>query len=196
NAGKISMHGLDQWLGFSIEPLVKNGLTHATTDVKEVIEDPTVKVHFVSIPTERNGKPWDGALQDISKKIAGKIVEDGPDLVIVESTLSPGQCDKVLVSTIERTGRKIPKDFEVAVAPRRDWFDNPGLNVHTIPRVVGGVDEESRKAAEDVLGIICSKLVPVSDHRITELVKSTENSFIGVSIAFANGLSQSYSTFE
>ena len=192
NAGEITMPGLGQWLGFSIEPLVKNGLMYATSDVKEIIEDPAVKAHFVSIPSERNGKPWDGALQDVSKKIAGKVVEDGPDLVIVESTLSPGQCDKVLVSTIERTGRKIPKDFEVAVAPRRDWFDNPGLNVHTIPRVVGGVDDESLRAAQEVLGIICSKLVPVSDHRIAELVKSTENSFRALNIAFANALSRAY----
>jgi len=192
NAGRVAMPGLGQWLGFSTEPLVKNGLMHATSDVKEILEDPTVKVHFVSIPTERNGRPWDGALQDVSKKISGKKVENGPDLVIVESTLSPRQCDNVLVSTLSRTGRKIPREFQIAVAPRRDWFDNPGLNVHTIPRVVGGVDEESRKAAEEVLGIICSKLVPVSDHRIAELVKSTENSFRALNIAFANALSRAY----
>ena len=192
NAGRVAMPGLGQWLGFSTEPLVKNGLMHATSDVKGILEDPTVKVHFVSIPTERNGKPWDGALQDVSKKISGKNVENGPDLVIVESTLSPGQCDNVLVSTLNRTGRKIPKEFQIAVAPRRDWFDNPGLNVHTIPRVVGGVNEESRKAAEEVLRIICSKLVPVSDHRIAELVKSTENSFRALNIAFANALSRAY----
>src|SRR5438105_3651029 len=154
NAGKITMPGLGQWLGFSIEPLVKNGLMYATSDVKEIIEDPNVKVHFVSIPTEKNGKPWDGALQDVSKKLAAKRIKNGPDLIIIESTLSPGQCDGVLVSTILRSGRLVPKEFLVAVAPRRDWFDNPGLNVHTIPRVVGGVNERSRRAAMDVLGII------------------------------------------
>src|SRR5438093_3171040 len=192
NAGEISLAGLGQWLGFSAAPLVKNGLMHATSKVKDIIDDSSIKVHFISIPTERRGKPWDGALQDVSKKIAAKAVENGPDLVIVESTLSPGQCDGVLVSTLEGSGRKVPRDFLVAVAPRRDWFDNPGLNVHTIPRVVGGVDEQSRQAAEEALGIICSKLVPVSDHRIAELVKSTENSFRALNIAFANALSRAY----
>jgi nucleotide sugar dehydrogenase len=192
NAGKISLSGLGQWLGFSTEPLVKNGLIHATTDVKEIIDDPSVKVHFISIPTERKGKPWDGALQDVSKKISAKKVENGPDLVIIESTLSPGQCDKILVSTLRRSGRDVPDEFQIAVAPRRDWFDNPGLNVYTIPRVVGGLDEKSRRMAMDVLGIICSKLVPVSDHRIAELVKSTENSFRALNIAFANALSRAY----
>ena len=43
-----------------------------------------------------------------------------------------------------------------------------------------------------VLGIICSKLVPVSDHRIAELVKSTENSFRALNIAFANTLSRAF----
>jgi nucleotide sugar dehydrogenase len=192
NAGEISVPGLGQWLGFSTEPLVKNGLMHATSSVKEILDDLSVKVHFISIPTERRGKPWDGALQDVSKKISAKKVENGPDTVIVESTLSPGQCDKVLVSTIRRSGRDVPGEFQIAVAPRRDWFDNPGLNVHTIPRVVGGLDVKSREAAMDVLGIICSKLVPVSDHRIAELVKSTENSFRALNIAFANALSRAF----
>ena len=192
NAGKVPFAGLGQWLGFSTEPLVKNGLMRATNRVKEIIDDESVKVHFVSIPTEKKGKPWDGALQDVSKKLAAKRIKNGPDLIIIESTLSPGQCDEVLVSTILRSGRRLPKDFLVAVAPRRDWFDNPGLNVHTIPRVVGGIDGKSRRAAMDVLGIICSKLVPVSNHRIAELVKSTENSFRALNIAFANSLARAY----
>src|SRR2546425_9073472 len=192
NAGETSLSGLGQWLGFSAVPLVKNGLMHATSKVKDILDDPSIKVHFISIPTERKGKPWDGALQDVSKKISAKKVENGPDLVIVESTLSPGKCDKVLVSTLRRSGRDVPEEFQVAVAPRRDWFDNPGLNVHTIPRVVGGLDEDSKAAAIDVLGIICSKIVPVSNHRVAELVKSTENSFRALNIAFANALSRSY----
>src|SRR5260370_17450028 len=63
NAGKISLSGLGQWLGFSTEPLVKNGLMHATNNVKEIIDDPSVKVHFISIPTYRRGNPWNSPLQ-------------------------------------------------------------------------------------------------------------------------------------
>src|SRR5207245_8180741 len=51
---------------------------------------------------------------------------------------------------------------------------------------------ESKRAAFDVLGIICSKIVRVSNHRVAELVKSTENSFRALNIAFANALSRSY----
>src|SRR5438309_2663249 len=192
NNGKITLTGLQQWLGFSIGPLVKNGLMHATTNVSEILDDPATKVHFIAIPTERNGKPWDGALFDVSKKLSAKKVENGPDLVIVESTLAPGQCDNILVDTLKKSGRQIPRDFLVAVAPRRDWFDNPGLNLNTIPRVVGGIDEESTKEATSVASIVCSKIVPVSSHRVAELVKSTENSFRALNIAFANALSRSY----
>jgi len=192
NNGKISLTGLQQWLGFSIGPLVKNGLMHATTNVSEILDDPATKVHFIAIPTERNGKPWDGALFDVSKKLSAKKVENGPDLVIVESTLAPGQCDNILVDTLKKSGRQVPRDFLVAVAPRRDWFDNPGLNLNTIPRVVGGIDEESTKEATSVASIVCSKIVPVSSHRVAELVKSTENSFRALNIAFANALSRAY----
>src|SRR5436309_6842108 len=192
NNGKITLTGLQQWLGFSIGPLVKNGLMHATTNVSEILDDPATKVHFIAIPTERNGTPWDGALLDVSKKLSAKKVENGPDLVIVESTLAPGQCDNILVDALKKSGRQVPRDFLVAVAPRRDWFDNPGLNLNTIPRVVGGIDEESTKEATSVASIVCSKIVPVSSHRVAELVKSTENSFRALNIAFANALSRSY----
>src|SRR5207245_2818493 len=184
NSGKIPFANLEHWLGFSIEPLVNNGLMRATSDVREILDDNDSSVHFVAIPTEKNGKPWDGALLDVSKKLSAKRV-DHRNLVIVESTLAPGQCEEILVGTLRRSGRKIPQEFLVAVAPRRDWFDNPGLNVHTIPRVVGGLDEQSRAEAIDVLGVICSKIVPVSTNRVAELVKSTENSFRALNIDFA-----------
>src|SRR2546428_1678715 len=192
NAGEITLAGLGQWLGFSAVPLVKNGLMHATSKVKDIIDDSSTKVHFIAVPTERNGKPWDGALFDVSKKLSAKRVEGGPDLIMVESTLAPGQCDNVLVDTLRKAGRQVPRDFLVAVAPRRDWFDNPGLNLNTIPRVVGGIDEESTKEATGVASIVCSKIVPVSSHRVAELVKSTENSFRALNIAFANALSRAY----
>src|SRR6267378_5004274 len=192
NGGKIPFANLEHWLGFSIEPLVNNGLMRATSNVREILDDDDSSVHFVAIPTEKNGKPWDGALLDVSKKLSAKKASDNRNLIIVESTLAPGQCEELVVGTLRKSGRKIPEEFLVAVAPRRDWFDNPGLNVHTIPRVVGGFDEESRSAAIDVLGIICSKIVPVSNHRVAELVKSTENSFRALNIAFANALSRSY----
>src|SRR5207244_850631 len=178
--------------GLSIEPLVNNGLIHATCHVNEILEDERTQVHFVAIPTEKNGRPWDGALLDVSKKLSAKQIGGRPDLIIVESTLAPGQSEDTLVETLRRSGRKVPDEFLVAVAPRRDWFDNPGLNVHTIPRVVGGVNERSRREAIDVLGVICSKIVPVSNTRVAELVKSTENAFRALNIAFANALSRSY----
>jgi len=192
NAGKIPFVNLEHWLGFSIEPLANNGLIHATSHVREILEDQDTRVHFVAVPTEKNGEPWDGALLDVSKKLSAKKVRGHSDLIIVESTLAPGQSDDILIGTLRRSGRKVPEDFLVAVAPRRDWFDNPGLNVDTIPRVVGGVNEESRREAIDVLGVICSKIVPVSNNRVAELVKSTENSFRALNIAFANALSRSY----
>ncbi len=192
NTGKISLVGLENWLGFSIEPLVKNGLMRATTNVTEILDAESTRVHFIAVPTEKNGQPWDGALLDVAKKISAKKVPSRPDLIIVESTLAPGQSDGVLIETLRKSGRRIPGEFLIAVAPRRDWFDNPGMNVHTIPRIVGGIDEDSRREAIETLGIICSKLVPVSSHKVAELVKSTENSFRALNIAFANVLSRSY----
>src|SRR3989442_9875178 len=72
NAGKIPFVNLEHWLGFSIEPLVSNGLIHATSHVNEILEDVHTQVHFVAVPTEKNGSPWGGALLNVSKKLSAK----------------------------------------------------------------------------------------------------------------------------
>src|SRR2546427_3302802 len=62
NNGKITLTGLQQWLGFSIGPLVKNGLMHATTNVSEILLDPATKGHLIAIPSEREVKTWGGGV--------------------------------------------------------------------------------------------------------------------------------------
>jgi len=84
----------------------------------------------------------------------------------------------------------------VGVAPRRDWFISPEKSLKTLPRVLGGTTPETTELMIDVLGIVCDHLIPASDHRHAEIVKSVENAFRHVEITLANQLSLAYPNLD
>jgi nucleotide sugar dehydrogenase len=192
NSGELPVPNLEYWLGFNTSYLSKSGMMNATTDWKRVL-GPEYEVHMIAIPTENEDRPWDGALIDVIEKIASiGNRRDEPPLVIIESTLTPNKTDSVVVPIFEKEGMRVGKDVLLGVAPRRDWFISPEKNLKTLPRVVGGTTPETTELMIDVLGIVCDKLVPATDHRHAEIVKSIENAFRHVEITLANQLSLAY----
>ena len=191
NHGQIPVPNLEYWLGFHPGVYVKTGLVRATTNWKELLS-PEFKVHLICVPTESVNEPSLVALQDVVRKIAkgGKGAE--PRLIMIESTLTAGTTDKMVIPEFERENLKVGTDVEIGVAPRRDWFGTSDKNLYNLPRVVGGTTPETTRKMTDVLGIICLKLVPARDHRHAELVKSIENAYRHVEITLANQLSLAY----
>lgn len=192
NEGKVPVANLEYWLGFDPAPLVDSGMIRATLDWHELLGKKTV-AHMIAIPTEKGEKPWDGALKDVMQKIATVDArQDNPKLVIIESTLTPGKTDELVIPTLESGGLKVGRDLLVGVAPRRDWFISPEKNLKNLPRVVGGTTPETTRLMMDALSIVCDRLVPASDHRHAEMIKSIENAYRHVEITLANQLSLAY----
>lgn len=187
--GKTHIPNLDFWIGYHIGDLVRNMIA-ATDNWKDMMAD-DIKVHLIAVPTERGGEPWFEPLQDVIDKLALRKKSDVPDLVIIESTLTPGMFDKVVVATFESFGIKVGKDVLVGIAPRRDWFDSPEKNLKALNRVIGGTTPETTQIMKEVLGIVCDKLIP-SDAHTTELVKSVENSIFHVCAVYASQLACAY----
>jgi len=195
--GEIPVSDLEYWLGFDTRSLVEDGLIEATTDADEILSD-DVLVHFLAIPTERDGEPWEGALRETAERLAAyaEIDTEEPVLVIVESTLTPGMSDDVIFDAFESSGLEIGTDILVGVAPRRDWFISPDKNLRSLPRVYGGQDARTNERMESVLGIVCNNLVEAPDHHHAELVKSIENAYRHVGITLANQLSRAYTDID
>lgn len=193
NTGKATIQNLDFWLGFDTVQLAENGRMRATTDWKELI-NPGVQVHLLTIPTEMNGKPYHDILINVIEKLAGfKDVEmEHPPLIIVESTLTPTVADQVVVPLFKQHGLEVGKDIFLGIAPRRDWFTSADKGLGTLPRVVGGTTPETTQMMADVLGIICQNILKAHDHKHAAIVKSIENAFRQLDIAFANQLTQAY----
>jgi nucleotide sugar dehydrogenase len=192
NSGKTPVPNMEYWLGFDPKYLVDSEMMRATLDWKSIL-NPEFAVHMIAIPTEKEDKPWDGALADVVNKISANAPRgnDSP-LIIIESTLTPNKTDEVVIPIIQKNGLIVGKDIFVGVAPRRDWFISPEKNLRTLPRIVGGTNPETTRLMTEVLGIVCDKLVPAPDHRHAEIVKSVENAYRHMDITLANQLSLAY----
>lgn len=192
NAGKTPVPNMEYWLGFDPKYLVESGMMTATSDWKKVLT-PEFAVHMIAIPTEKEDKPWDGALEEVVTKIASNVSKsEDPPLVIIESTLTPNKTDQLVIPIFEKKGLSVGEDVFLGVAPRRDWFISPEKNLRALPRIVGGTTTETTQLMTEVLSVVCDRLVPAPDHRHAEIVKSVENAFRHVEITLANQLSLAY----
>ena len=109
---------MEYWLGFDTKYLVDSGMMTATVDWKKVIT-PEFAVHMIAIPTEKEDKPWDGALEDVVTKIASHVSKsEDPPLVIIESTLTPNKTDELVIPIFEKKDLCVGKDVFLGVAPR------------------------------------------------------------------------------
>lgn len=109
-------------------------------------------------------------------------------LISLESTSYPGTTDEVLKPILERNGLKAGIDFYLAFSPEREDPNNPDFSTSTIPKVVGGYNEDSADVACAVYDSVICKTVRVSSNATAEATKLMENIFRCINIALVNEL--------
>ena len=192
NSGVLPLPDLKNWFGFNIKGLVKKNYLRATSNYRDLITKDFL-VHFIAIPTEKDGKPYYKPLLNVLNNIA-KINKNtkNPPIVIVESTLAPKVSDKKIIPYLKKKNLIIGKNILLSIAPRRDWFIEGGKNLENLDRVYGSTDNRSTKVAKDVLSIVCKKLHVASTYKVSEMVKSVENAYRHMDITLANQLSLAF----
>src|SRR5437868_6870271 len=111
-------------------------------------------------------------------------------LVILESTTYPGTTDEVLLPMLEETGLKLDEDFLLAFSPERVDPGNPEFQTNNIPKVVGGVTDDSTETAAYLYSQIVNDVHSVSSARVAEAAKLLENTFRAVNIGMANEMAR------
>ncbi|MCI0624406.1 MAG: nucleotide sugar dehydrogenase, partial [Acidobacteria bacterium] len=118
-------------------------------------------------------------------------------LIVLESTTYPGTTEELVLPLLEQSGLRCPigteplsTDFFLAFSPEREDPGNKQYGLAQIPKVVGGVNPASGRAAQALYGQIVSRVVPVSSTRAAEMAKLLENIFRCVNIALVNELKQ------
>ena len=111
-------------------------------------------------------------------------------LVILESTTYPGTTDEVLLPMFEETGLSLDQDFLLAFSPERVDPGNPQFLTHNIPKVVGGVTDDSTEVAAHLYSQIVKDVHSVTSARVAEAAKLLENTFRAVNIGMANEMAR------
>jgi len=158
----------------------------ATSDFSRSAECDAVII-CVPTPLDHHREPDMSYIVSTAESLA-PYVRKG-QLFSLESTTYPGTTDEVLKPILEKkTKLTAGKDFYLAYSPEREDPNNKDFSTSTIPKVVGGYDENSLKVAKALYDTIICKTIPVSSAATAEATKLVENIFRAVNIALVNEL--------
>ena len=108
-------------------------------------------------------------------------------LVVVESTIAPGTMEALVRPTLEATsGLRADGEFHLAYCPERVMPGKLLANLRTCNRVIGGLTPQAAQLARELYQHFVQGDLDLTDALTAELVKTTENSYRDVQIAFAN----------
>jgi len=170
----------------------------ATTDFTR-LKDMDAVLICVPTPLDERREPDLTYVEDTAKAIAPNLQRN--QLIVLESTTYPGTTEELVLPILEKGGLKCPiargagteniaTDFYLAFSPEREDPGNKNFGLAQIPKVVGGINPPSGRAAAGLYAQIVSKVVPVTSTRAAEMVKLLENIFRCVNIALVNELKQ------
>jgi UDP-N-acetyl-D-mannosaminuronic acid dehydrogenase len=174
-------------------PFEENGLSNLLSKVIESgnycarsnVESSDVFIIAVPTPLDKETKTADlRYVRKATEMIQPNLQKD--NLIILESTVSPGCCEKLIIPILERTGLKVRKDFYVAHCPERAI---PGSTLYEMinnDRIVGGTDKKSTDMAISVYSSFVKGKFFWTNLRTAEIVKLMENTFRDINIALAN----------
>lgn len=144
-------------------------------------------VYIIAVPTPFNeDKTCDISYIKMAVSSVASILEKG-NLIILESTVSPGVTENVCKRIIEDiTGFIVGQDILLAYSAERVI---PGRIIEELKnndRIIGGVNLESAKRAAEVYQIFVEGEIHLTDCTTAEVTKIMENTYRDVNIALAN----------
>jgi len=185
NQGICPIEGKEAGLPELLAEVIREGRLKATTDYAEC-RRAQIALIAVETPVNKTTKePGYEALQAALQEL-GQNLQPGI-LVIIESTIAPGTMERVVKPILEEvSGLKVNADFYLANCPERVMPGKLLANIENCSRVVGGMSSETARAAVELYRYIVKADLDPTDCLTAELVKTAENTYRDVQIAFAN----------
>ena len=181
-----------------IQQHVRSKLFSATSDFARLAEMDAVVI-CVPTPLDQRRDPDLSYVEQTARSIQPHLQRG--QLIVLESTTYPGTTEELVLPILEQSGLHCPiahgpdaehvtTDFFLAFSPEREDPGNKQYGLAQIPKVVGGVNPPSGRAAVSLYAQIVARVVPVSTTRAAEMTKLLENIFRCVNIALVNELKQ------
>jgi UDP-N-acetyl-D-glucosamine dehydrogenase len=171
----------------AVKELVDEKRLSATTDFDHLQRCDAVII-CVPTPLRKTKEPDVSYILAAAEEIKRRLHRG--QLIILESTTYPGTTNEVLLPMFEETGLKLDEDFLLAFSPERVDPGNPQFQTHNIPKVVGGVTDDSTEVAAILYSQVVRDVHAVSSARVAEAAKLLENTFRAVNIGMANEMAR------
>ncbi len=184
NVGISPIEGNEPGLQKLLTQVINQGRLRATTKY-ETLQDRDIISINVETPVDENHKPQYVALRAVLRTL-GPILKPGA-LVVVESTIAPGTMEGLTRPLLEQsTGRKLNEGFYLGHCPERVMPGKLLANLRNLSRVCGGATPKTAEAMVQLYAHVVQADLDATDYLTAELVKTTENAYRDVQIAFAN----------
>ncbi len=180
SAGRNPIEGEEPGLDELLAEVVGAGRLSATTDYDQLKQADIVLVD-VETPVDDTHKPRYVALKAACASLA-PVLKDGA-LVIVESTIAPGTVDRVVRPLLQKAAKGT---FYLGACPERVMPGKLLSNLRTLSRVCGGSTPETAETMIELYRLVVQADLDAADPVTAELVKTSENAYRDVQIAFAN----------
>lgn len=195
NAGKSYIEHIPQ---NKIQQFVNSRHFSATTHFSR-LKDADAVLICVPTPLDERREPDLSYVEQTAISIQPHLQRG--QLVVLESTTYPGTTEELVLPILEKSGMRcpiaagpenenVPCDFFLAFSPEREDPGNKQFGLAQIPKVVGGINPPSGRAAQALYAQVVARVVPVSSTRAAEMAKLLENIFRCVNIALVNELKQ------
>lgn len=184
NAGVSPIEGEEPGLESLLAKVRSQERLRASSDYQD-LNDCDIILIDVETPVDENNIPRYYALRAALQNL-GPVLKTG-SLVIVESTIAPGTIQNIVKPILEESsGRKLNEGFYLGNCPERVMPGKLLSNLRTMSRVVGGMTPETAETMVLLYRHIVQADLDPTDSVTAELVKTAENAYRDVQIAFAN----------
>src|SRR6201998_884412 len=182
NQGKTYIQHIPQ---NKIQQFVQSKHFGATTDFARLADVDAIII-CVPTPPEHRRKPDLSYVENTAQAIRPHLQRG--QLVVLESTTYPGTTEELVLPVLEETGMKCPvahgpdndqigTDFFLAFSPEREDPGNKQYGLAQIPKVVGGVNPPSGRAAFSLYVQSVARVIAARTSRAAEMTKLLENIF-------------------
>lgn len=185
NKGVCPIEGDEPNLPELLAKVIKEKKLTATTDYSVCKNADAI---LICVETPFDSEKWEPKYDSLKSalKSVGENMSKGA-LVIIESTIAPTTMDTLVKPILENTSKmKAGVDFLLGNCPERVMPGKLLYNIENLSRVCGGINKETQdRMLELYSNIVKGELYP-TDCLTAEVVKTTENAYRDVEIAFAN----------
>jgi UDP-N-acetyl-D-mannosaminuronic acid dehydrogenase len=185
--GDVPFDGAEPAMAALLRKLTATGTVTATTDPAALRAAEAIFIAVETPVDAEDHRPHYRALRAALETI-GRQLAPGT-LVVVESTIAPGTMQGLVLPTLTAaTGGAVGRDFFLVHCPERVMPSRLLQNITTLDRVVGGMTPACTARALPIYARVTSGTLHPTDATTAEIVKTAENAYRDVQIAFANEL--------